>query len=83
MMLEIVSGHMVKWLCCGVAGIASAMCPRSWGSNQQLEKSFFSGSPPDIRHEPRCHARMAFFPIPRFFATMRFLVGSGAMSGTK
>ena len=47
MMSEIVSGHMVKWLCCGVASIASAMCPRSWDKTCN-----FSRSPPDIRHEP-------------------------------
>ena len=41
MILEIVSGHLVKWLCHGVASIASVMCPRSciWTCN--LKKFFF------------------------------------------
>ena len=41
MMLELVSGHVVKWLCCGVASIASVMCSKSWVRTVNLKKKVF------------------------------------------
>ena len=39
-MLEVVSGHMVKWLCRAVTSIISVMCPR-WVRTGNLKKVFF------------------------------------------
>ena len=60
MMLQIMSRHMVKWLCFAIASTVLAMCLRSWVQTINLKKVFFSRSPPDIKHEPSSLSLFAF-----------------------